>query len=147
MTLCIKGPCPSGWRGWDDGKCLKYYSTPKTWHEALQSCQTCSSNPTSTLVSIPDSATNNFVTSLISGNAWIGGQSNSARRWSWLDGGTRWSYQNWWTGEPNDHAGIEDFLELYCAPGQNHHGRWNDQRGSDRRGYVCQLCKHLFRFA
>ena len=149
MTFCagyIQGPCPPGWQGFNGGKCLKYYSSQKTWQEALRSCQQCSSNPTSTLASIPDSGTNNFVTSLISKHVWIGGQSNSARRWTWSDGGTRWSYQNWWTDEPNDHGGTEDYLQLYYAPGKNYHGRWNDQESSARLGYVCQLCKHLFRF-
>ena len=148
MTYCsgfIHGPCPPGWQGFDGGKCFKYYSSKKTWTEALRSCQQCSSNPTSTLASVPDSATNDFIVSMISGFVWIGGHLNSAKRWVWSDG-TRWSYQNWFTHEPNNHHGNEEYLELYYQPSSGLHRKWNDQDNNHKFGYVCQLCKDLFWF-
>ena len=147
----IQGPCPPGWQGFNGGKCFKYYSIKKTWTEALRNCQQCSSNPTSTLASIPDSATNDFLLSSVaplnSPGLWVGGHQNSAGTWGWSDG-TRWSYQKWYPGEPNNSGGIEDHIELMTVNNKwgYFRGKWNDHRNSFKAPYICQLCRFLFCF-
>ena len=47
--------------------------------------------------------------------------------WAWVDGST-WSYTQWNPGEPNNSAGVEDYLTLF-ATGNNRSGNWNDIGG------------------
>jgi len=44
--------------------------------------------------------------------------------WAWVDG-SAWSYTQWNPGEPNNTAGVEDYLTLF-ATGNNRSGNWND---------------------
>ena len=66
-------------------------------------CQSETSNPSATLVSIPDNVTNVFLTTLTSKEAWIGGivpMTFSGHLIGspveWLDGSNSTSYTNWY---------------------------------------------------
>ena len=128
--------CDSGWTLFDHtGKCYKYLSTKTDRNEGFSSCQSSHINPTTTLVSIPDKATNDFLTTLTKENAWTGGHRKADGLWGWTDG-SLWTFSNWNPGEPNNHGGNEDFVEFQST------GFWND--GSLHpdvkyaRGSLCQ---------
>merc|ERR1711868_206666 len=76
--------CEPGWSYLEHtGLCYKYDPTNRTWSEALMSCY--SPNPTSTLASVLDNATNSFLTNLTGGSewTWIGGYQDDADEWNW----------------------------------------------------------------
>ena len=125
---------------------MKYFSTPKTWKEASQSCRQLSSKP-SYLVSVPDAATNKFILTAVAtpdqdkiGRIWTGGHQNSAGAWVWSDG-AKWSFADWYPGEPNNAGGDEDYLEIITLnyPTDKYKGKWNDHRDSHKAPYICQL--------
>ena len=130
------GPkCDSGWKLFAlTGKCYKYLSTKCTRTEAIKYCQSSNTNPTSTLVSIPDKGTNDFLTTLTKVNAWTGGFKNSKGVWGWTDG-SPWTWWNWKSGEPNNAGGHEDFIEINFGST----GLWNDDPDVKfRKGALCQ---------
>ena len=153
LELLLKSPecniisilgCPVGWHKYDE-KCLKYFQTQKTWKEASESCKKISSR--SDLVSVPDAATNEFILTKVAtadqdkvGRVWTGGHQNSAGTWVWSDG-SRWSYADWYPGEPNNAGGDEDYLEIITLnyPTAKYKGKWNDHRNSHKAAYICQL--------
>ena len=104
----------------------------------MSSCRSATSNPSVNLVSIPDRATDNFLsTEVIKSRwwteVWTGGYRESGQ-WFWTDG-SRWTgYHNWYPGNPS--GGAEDKLELIGSSGRGM--RWNDGRNSYGRGAVCQ---------
>ena len=88
------------------------------------------------MASIPDDATNYFVSSLTEDNIWIGGHRLEAdpSQWGWSDGKT-WSYASWYQGKPND--------ERQKCVVTNHRyndgpGKWDDKPCSDDKVSVCQ---------
>ena len=126
--------CDSGWTPFiHTGKCYKYSDQITNRTQALRLCQSANFNPTSTLASIPDMKTNNFLTSVTKESSWTGGYKNSQGEWGWTDG-SPWTFTNWNTGEPNNHLNIEDFVEI------NHGstGKWNDDPDARSQGALCQ---------
>ena len=102
--------------------------------EALRYCQSSNINPTSTLVSIPDKTTNDFLTTLTKEPSWTGGYKNSEGDLGWTDG-SPWTFTNWAPGEPNDFGGVEDFVEINSPK----IGLWNDNTdASFPRAALCQ---------
>ena len=138
--------CPNGWEKYDDEKCLKYFSTPKTWLDASESCKQLSSRP-SYLVSVPDAATNEFILTRVAtavkdtvGRVWTGGYQNSASTWVWSDGAT-WSFSDRYPGCPNNLKEDQDYVEIYTLNYKNNstQGKWNDHRNSVKVPYICQM--------
>ena len=102
--------------------------------EALRYCQYSNINPTSTLVSIPDNTTNDYLTTLTKETSWTGGYKNSEGDWGWTDG-SPWTFTKWAPGEPNDDGGREDFVEINFQK----IGLWNDDPDVKfPKGALCQ---------
>jgi hypothetical protein len=89
------------------------------------------------LATITSAEENAFVYSLISDYSgdpiwpWLGafqpsGSSEPAGGWQWVTG-EPFVYANWIPGEPNDHMGIEDWIE-FSRSGDSA-GQWNDNPG------------------
>ena len=140
MCICHTGNvCETGWTFFGHtGNCYKFVPTRTSWSGAFSTCRSATSNPSVNLVSIPDKATDDFLSSKVIKSrwwteVWTGGYRASGQ-WLWLDG-SRWTgYQNWYPGNPS--GGAEDKLELIGSSGRGM--RWNDGRNSYRRGAVCQ---------
>jgi hypothetical protein len=71
--------------------------------------------------------------------AFVGGYQKdpSVEVWSWIDN-SAWSYENWWTGEPNNahNNGNEDCLTLYKS-GNSANGYFNDYPCSYAASFIC----------
>jgi hypothetical protein len=94
------------------------------------------------LVSITSAEENELVARIAGGRTvWIGGMRKGsgngpgAEHWCWCDG-QPWIYANWAPGEPNNHGGNENRIQLY---GQNK--LWNDVGEGWRGPAVYQLPK------
>ena len=59
-----------------------------------------SPNPSSTLASVLDNATNSFLTNLTGGSewTWIGGYQDDDKIWTWADESEWTGYNNWGPG-------------------------------------------------
>uniref|UniRef100_A0A8B9LUX4 C-type lectin domain-containing protein n=1 Tax=Astyanax mexicanus TaxID=7994 RepID=A0A8B9LUX4_ASTMX len=88
----------------------------KTWQEAEAYCVSQSGH----LASIPNQETTSFITVSL----WMGGHDSVTEGdYLWSDGSAL-SHTNWGPGEPNDHAGRENCVELVTT--QNGSSYWND---------------------
>tara|TARA_B100000424_G_scaffold225565_1_gene185771 strand:- start:15846 stop:22658 length:6813 start_codon:yes stop_codon:yes gene_type:complete len=92
------------------------------------------------LVCIESKEENEYIANMTKGHAWLGGIrikneswpswretwaiQRGKEHWKWVDD-SEWCYTNWWRGEPN-WLNREKYLNIWHAPGHNHHGRWND---------------------
>ena len=114
--------------------CYKHDPTNRTWTEALKSCVL--SNPSSTLASVHDNVTNDFLTTLSGGSewTWVGGFQDDDKIWTWADESEYTGYNNWGPGQPDNLGGKDDHLGLnYPAA-----GNWNDFNGDYPQGSICQ---------
>ena len=61
--------------------------------------------------SVLDQQTSDFLTSLTSGYAWLGGYriSPGSDTWRWTDG-SAWGFENWGAGQPNNLKGVQNYL-------------------------------------
>jgi len=96
-------------------------------------------HPTAHLASIENKMENDFVAGLLQRSGSFIGASDKAREgvWVWADG-SRFTYQNWNNGEPDNHEDKEDCAQiLRWHEGQR--GKWSDVdcAGEYRRSYIC----------
>ena len=103
---------------------------PLIWDEAEKQCIDQGGH----LASVHSAEENNFIRSLYTGSAWIGGSNfETEGKWVWSDG-TEWDFEDWINGEPS--GGPEHFLELRSKdPGNKY---WNDKEGSYALQFFCK---------
>ena len=81
--------------GWkflkNTGKCYKLNPVKATWTEAAKSCEDATTNPTSTLASVPEETNDFLKTTFVTENTWIGGQKSTVGAWAWSDG-SQWTF-------------------------------------------------------
>ena len=107
--------------------CYKVESISKSWNDARTACQEFGAD----LASIPDEATNTFLTTRTTSLCWAGAYKDSSGNWKWTDGSTL-SYTNWAPGQPN---GNSDKMVFNFGSGV---GEWDD--GSPPApAFICQL--------
>ena len=139
-TVTTTGPttttttkCDSGWMPFHQtGKCYRYFNNKTSWTSSLHLCSNSTKNPTATLASIPNQATNKFLSTLTEAETWTGGYQKSSGEWAWTDG-SAWTYSSWHRLQPDGQIG-EDFLETNWAGD----GLWNDEPGNKPHGFLCQ---------
>ncbi|XP_056154616.1 ladderlectin-like [Lampris incognitus] len=126
--------CPPGWSGFGS-RCFIYINSPRSWPQAEQYCVHFGA----TLASVHSSNEYYFIQEVVRRRTgefprtWIGGiDAVQENLWFWSDG-SRFDYQNWLRGEPNNSAGGEHCIEMnFGDPKQ-----WNDSICGGQRGFVC----------
>ena len=132
-TTTTTTKCDSGWMPFHQtGKCYRYFNNKTSWTSSLHLCSNSTKNPTATLASIPNQATNNFLSTLTEAETWTGGYQKASGEWAWTDG-SAWTYSSWHRLQPDGQIG-EDFLETNWAGD----GLWNDEPGNKPHGFLCQ---------
>ena len=104
-----------------DGHSYKLIDAGINWDEAKAYCEKVGGH----LVTITSGAEQAFVQDLIvnrgtKGYYWTGGIRSSGGNFVWITG-EKFSYSNWYNGEPNNWFGDEDILTVY-----KQNGMWND---------------------
>ena len=104
------------------------------WTDARAFCQ-ATAPYNGDLASVPDQATNDFLTTLTTERVLIGGSDFASEgNWVWSDG-TLWDYESWSPGNPSNGWGVEHCLEINYKGT----GLWNDLMGNETlSGFVCQ---------
>uniref|UniRef100_A0A3Q3RXI8 Ladderlectin-like n=2 Tax=Mastacembelus armatus TaxID=205130 RepID=A0A3Q3RXI8_9TELE len=111
----VKPACPSGWTEYC-GRCFTYVPREMTWADAQKNCQTLGGN----LASVRDKHEYGVIQKVISdskgtGLAWIGGSdAQQEGSWFWING-DNFKYTNWAPGEPNNHDGAQNCIQMNFA--------------------------------
>jgi len=132
-------------------RCFVPVSTPLAWTDARANCRARGAGWD--LAAIRDEASNEFLTSLVPGETWIGASdADREGTWVWVSDGTPfWSgnglegsalndaFENWNSDEPNG-AGNSDCARLVrlgnAAPDSPY--TWADRECFETRGSVCE---------
>ncbi|XP_051983299.1 ladderlectin [Xyrauchen texanus] len=133
-SLNLGRRCPAGWSKFGS-QCFKYFDEWKTWAEAEQQCIDHGGN----LVSIHSAASHNFLKTFVQKQAdtmtrtWIGGHDATQDYiWFWSDG-SKFDYNDWHSGEPNNGGESEKCVEMAYGVEL----RWNDANCGTRLPSVC----------
>ncbi|MFZ1422702.1 MAG: HYR domain-containing protein [Saprospiraceae bacterium] len=104
--------------------------SPATWPSAKVICE----NVGGQLCVMNSLAENQWVANKLMGQtAFIGlHDSNIEGVFQWLDGSPL-SFTNWYTGQPNNANGEQDYVELVPD------GTWNDQYNTSTREFICKI--------
>uniref|UniRef100_A0A8B9LRE9 C-type lectin domain-containing protein n=1 Tax=Astyanax mexicanus TaxID=7994 RepID=A0A8B9LRE9_ASTMX len=118
----------------------KEYTNKKSWAGAHEDCVARGAD----LVSIHNAEEEIFMAEYTKGKTqWIGLSRNALEGdYLWSDGSAL-SHTNWGPGEPNDHAGRENCVELVTT--QNGSSYWNDIFCDAHQDWVCMISKYVFK--
>uniref|UniRef100_A0A673L5J4 C-type lectin domain-containing protein n=1 Tax=Sinocyclocheilus rhinocerous TaxID=307959 RepID=A0A673L5J4_9TELE len=109
--------------------CYKPFEEKKTWHSARTACRQLGAD----LVSIRSMTEQSWLESyLYQGTCWIG------LSYHWSDG-TPVSHTNWGHGEPNNHNGRENCVEMVTT--ENGTSWWNDLNCDAHQDWICMIAK------
>ncbi|XP_055010163.1 macrophage mannose receptor 1 [Boleophthalmus pectinirostris] len=145
-----KAPTPPPSQGCADGwtalphfrNCYKLFhnvewSQKKSWEAAYEDCVSRGAN----LVSIHNQEEEEFLSTYSKGTSkWIGLKSNPTEGgYSWSDGSPL-SHTNWGHGEPNNHEGREDCVEMVSSTNGTY-SWWNDLNCDAHQDWICMIAK------
>ncbi|XP_062410864.1 macrophage mannose receptor 1-like [Sardina pilchardus] len=135
------GGCADGWTGQPHFRnCYRLftvdYSNKKSWQAAREDCVARGAD----LISIHTGDEEGFLAAFTKGKTtWIGLKHNA------LDGGYQWSdgsavtHTNWGFGEPNNHEGREECVEMITT--NNGTSFWNDINCDAHQDWICMIAK------
>uniref|UniRef100_A0A671V8C8 C-type lectin domain-containing protein n=1 Tax=Sparus aurata TaxID=8175 RepID=A0A671V8C8_SPAAU len=117
--------------------CYKPFQDKKTWHDAQTACRNLGAD----LVSIHNQEEEDFLSLYSKGTSkWIGLKRNPTEGgYSWSDG-TPVSHTNWGYGEPNDHEGREECVEMVSSTNGTF-SWWNDLNCDAHQDWICRITK------
>uniref|UniRef100_A0A4W5RP91 C-type lectin domain-containing protein n=1 Tax=Hucho hucho TaxID=62062 RepID=A0A4W5RP91_9TELE len=129
-------PCPGGWTKYKS-RCFMFVNTAMTWPQAESYCLSLGAN----LASVHNYWENYNLQQLVLKNTgqhhatWIGGSDAvQNRQWFWSDG-SKFDYQNWERGEPNNYGGREPCIHMNAGGDK----MWNDLDCGVNLPSVCAL--------
>ncbi|CAJ1070748.1 macrophage mannose receptor 1 [Xyrichtys novacula] len=113
------------------------WSQKKSWGAANEDCVSRGGN----LVSIHNQAEEEFLALYSKGTSkWIGLKHNPIEGgYSWSDG-TPLSHTNWGHGEPNNHDGREECVEMVSTTNGTY-SWWNDLNCDAHQDWICEIAK------
>ncbi|XP_049459415.1 macrophage mannose receptor 1 [Epinephelus fuscoguttatus] len=135
--------CTEGWTGQPHFRyCYKLFhkvdwSLKKSWGAASEDCIARGAN----LVSIHNQEEEEFLSLYSKGSSkWIGLKHNPTEGgYSWSDG-TPLSHTNWGPGEPNNHEGREECVEMVSSTNGTY-SWWNDLNCDAHQDWICMIAK------
>ncbi|XP_036973174.1 macrophage mannose receptor 1 [Acanthopagrus latus] len=135
--------CANGWTAQPHFRyCYKLFhnvdwSMKKSWGAAREDCVSRGAD----LVSIHNQEEEDFLSLYSKGTSkWIGLKRNPTEGgYSWSDG-TPVSHTNWGHGEPNDHEGREECVEMVSSTNGTF-SWWNDLNCDAHQDWICRITK------
>ncbi|XP_013886509.1 galactose-specific lectin nattectin-like [Austrofundulus limnaeus] len=125
--------CPSGWTQ-SGTRCFLFINSDRDWITAERHCIELGGN----LASFHDYNQLVFLRNLVYSatrsyrNTWVGGtDAVKDGVWFWSDG-SKYDYNNWYRGEPNNAGGPENCMEINFGGIST-----NDERCTSSRPYIC----------
>uniref|UniRef100_A0A8C7Q4F0 C-type lectin domain-containing protein n=1 Tax=Oncorhynchus mykiss TaxID=8022 RepID=A0A8C7Q4F0_ONCMY len=125
VVLSAFSQCEEGWRAYED-KCYYFSTNTKSWDDARADCVGRGSH----LASFHTQEELSFIT-----GEWL----TKYGGYHWSDA-TPVSHTNWGHGEPNNHEGREDCVEMVS----NTNGTsswWNDLNCDAHQDWICMISK------
>ena len=129
--------CDEGWSIFSNA-CYKFNPERKDWKEAANTCEQAGGH----LTSIHSQDELAFIRMLMdlsnvsSSRTWIGGERNG-NSFRWIDG-TSFDFDNWNELEPNNEGENENCIEVYTAPGDIKHNKFNDKACNLMGDFICK---------
>lgn len=123
-----------------NGHYYQYVATGSTWTQAFAAAAASSYNGRQGyLATITSADERAFIAANVTTlGAWLGGSdSETEGTWKWVSGpeaGQTMNYTNWYSGEPNNWGGNEDYLIMNWSGTQ-----WNDLPDSPGYGFVVEF--------
>ncbi|XP_068444090.1 C-type isolectin Sp-CL4-like [Clinocottus analis] len=125
-----------GWIRFGGSRCMKYFRTPKSFHQALECCHCMDSE----LLSVHNEEENNnamcmsyyYRNPIHAVSFWIGAHRVGGAL-KYLDG-TEFKYGKWRTRQPDNYRGREGCVEINAG---KEWGKWNDYLCYVKRDFVC----------
>ena len=111
----------------------------KTWSNSLTYCLSVNS----TLASIHDPGTDNFLFNLSPSGYWVGGvrTAETGDNFAWVDQ-SPYNYQNWAPNQPDNQEGIENRIQVFKGPSGDGNTynvpKWNDRPDDTPLVSICQ---------
>ena len=121
--------CPAGWYGYGS-HCYQVFEKKLSWQDAENFCQIEGGH----LASVHSAGENNFLSKLNSATMWLGGtDAKTDGTWEWSDG-SRFSFDNWAPGEPNNINKDQHCLTTNFKTT----GQWDDANGIHKMKFACK---------
>ncbi|XP_064409055.1 lectin-like [Latimeria chalumnae] len=119
-----------------DGYCYQLVTIKKSWGEAEFHCQRIHDGH---LASVHSADENQIIADLIGAHSvWIGGHDLfKDRSFSWTDG-SKWDFQNWHSGEPNNYLGQREACVEFNFDRSK---MWNDSKCFEKHSFMCKYKK------
>ncbi|XP_041443109.1 hepatic lectin-like [Xenopus laevis] len=129
QTLQKERPqCESNWRAFD-GSCYYIVTTKKNWEDAQATCKAMNSD----LVIITSEKEQNFIERITDDSKFWIGLTRDHNVWRWQDGTILVRSEGfWYTGEPNNEAGIENCVSTWIDK------KWNDIFCTNQYKAICE---------
>ena len=109
------------------GHTFKYFENGVSWKKAKAACEALGGH----LATSTSAEKNEFLTTLVINNAWLGGTKVVTEdTWTWITG-EEWIYTNWDVAHSGN-ASDEHYLELELS------GKWNDFVATETLFYICE---------
>uniref|UniRef100_A0A3Q4H1J0 C-type lectin domain-containing protein n=1 Tax=Neolamprologus brichardi TaxID=32507 RepID=A0A3Q4H1J0_NEOBR len=118
--------------------CYKPFGDKKTWHDAQSSCRALGAELVSILSMTEQSWLEGYLY-MATSDVWIGLNDLFYAGYSWSDG-TPLSHTNWGNGEPNNHEGREDCVEM-VSNANGTYSLWNDLNCDAHQDWICKITK------
>ena len=118
------------------GNVFARYDVSTSWPEAKAFCEAQGAHLATVTGLVEHDAVYGGLCGAIPQWCWLGASDAAVEgTWQWVDG-ERWGFTLWASGEPNDCAGIEDYLMVFNPP-DSRAGSWNDLGSLEGGGCGC----------
>ena len=112
----------------------------KTWNDALTACNFIKGHLFEPANLQQNDNTADHALSLL-GEQWLWfGITDAETEGQWQTASTKTTipFENWQSGEPNNHMGNQECGKMWVSSSSANHGKWDDRSCSDPYRFICE---------